>query len=98
MRYVNCHPPFAAIPLSRTGKRPFCCNPALLAMGFYRTSGTLLLARNFCSSCQAKRSVLFAEKLTTEILAPMPHRHWTFSIPRILRGLVERDPKLLGLL
>jgi hypothetical protein len=54
--------------------------------------------RNFCSSCQAKRSVLFAEKLTSEILAPVPHRHWTFSIPRVLRGLVDRDRKLLGLL
>ena len=54
--------------------------------------------RNFCSSCQAKRSVLFAEKLTSEILAPVPHRHWTFSIPRALRGLFERDRKLLALL
>ena len=54
--------------------------------------------RNFCSSCQAKRAVLFAEKLTTEILAPVPHRHWTFSIPRVLRGLVERDRRLLGML
>jgi hypothetical protein len=54
--------------------------------------------RNFCSSCQAKRSVLFAEKLTSEILAPVPHRHWTFSIPRVLRGLIERERKLLGLL
>jgi hypothetical protein len=54
--------------------------------------------RNFCSSCQAKRSVLFAEKLTHEILAPVPHRHWTFSIPRVLRGLFERERALLGLL
>jgi len=54
--------------------------------------------RNLCASCQAKRSVLFAEKLTSEILAPVPHRHWTFSIPRALRGLFERDRKLLGLL
>jgi len=54
--------------------------------------------RELCPSCQAKRAVLFAEKLTTEILAPVPHRHWTFSIPRVLRGLVERDRKLLGLL
>jgi len=54
--------------------------------------------RNFCSSCQAKRSVLFAEKLTTEILAPVPRRHWTFSIPRVLRGIVERNRRLLGLL
>jgi hypothetical protein len=42
--------------------------------------------RNFCSSCQVRRPVLFAEKLTSEILAPVPHRHWTFSIPRVLRG------------
>ena len=54
--------------------------------------------RNFCSSCQAKRSILFAEKLTGEILAPVPHRHWTFSIPRVLRGLFERERSLLSLL
>jgi hypothetical protein len=54
--------------------------------------------RNFCSSCQAKRSILFAEKLAGEILAPAPHRHWTFSIPRVLRGLFERERSLLGLL
>jgi hypothetical protein len=54
--------------------------------------------RNFCSSCQAKRSVLIAEKLAGEILAPVPHRHWTFSIPRVLRGLVERERSLLALL
>ena len=53
--------------------------------------------RSFCSSCHAKPSVLFAEKLTTEILAPIPHRHWTFLIPRVLRGLFERDRRLLGL-
>jgi hypothetical protein len=51
-----------------------------------------------CASCQAKRSVLFAEKLTSEILAPVPHRHWAFSIPRALHGLIERERKLLGLL
>jgi hypothetical protein len=54
--------------------------------------------RNLCASCQAKRAVLFAEKLTSEILAPVPHRHWTFSIPRVLRSLFERDRKLLGVL
>jgi hypothetical protein len=54
--------------------------------------------RNFCSSCQAKRSVLFAEKIAAEILASVPHRHWTFSIPRVLRGLFERERGLLGLL
>jgi hypothetical protein len=33
-----------------------------------------------------------------EILAPVPHRHWTFSIPRVLRGLFERERALLSLL
>jgi len=54
--------------------------------------------RNFCSSCQAKRAALFAEKLECEILAPVPHRHIVFTIPKALRGLFERDRKLLGLL
>ena len=44
MRYVNCRPPLAAIPLSGSGQRPFGCNPALSAVGFLRTSGTLRLA------------------------------------------------------
>ena len=70
---------------------PVCRAEHLLAFSC-RTRGGL------CGSCQAKRAVLLAEKLTTEILAPVPHRHWTFSIPRALRGLVERDRKLLGLL
>ena len=65
-----------------------------LPYGIPRKGSTL----DACSSCQAKRSVLFAEKLVTEVLAPVPHRHWSFSIPRVLRGLVERDRKLLGLL
>jgi hypothetical protein len=54
--------------------------------------------RGICSSCQAKRAALFAEKLTGQVLAPVPHRHWTFSIPRALRGLFERERRLLSLL
>jgi hypothetical protein len=62
------------------------------------SSGIFLPHKKFCSSCQAKRSILFAEKLAAEILAPVPHRHWTFSIPRVLRGLFERERSLLSLL
>jgi len=54
--------------------------------------------RNFCSSCQAKRSALFAERLVEDILEPVPHRHFVFTMPRALRGLFERDRSLLGLL
>ena len=48
--------------------------------------------------CQAKRAALFAEKLVEEVLAKVPHRHHVFTIPRALRGLFERDRRLLGLL
>ena len=54
--------------------------------------------RNFCPSCQAKRAALFAEKLREEILAPVSHRHYVFTIPRVLRGLFQRERRLLGLL
>jgi hypothetical protein len=54
--------------------------------------------RNFCASCQAKRAALFAEKLVDEILEPVPHRHWVFTIPKVLRGLIQRERRLLGIL
>jgi len=54
--------------------------------------------RNLCPSCQAKRSALFAERLRQQIVAPVPQRHVVFTIPRVLRGLFERERALLGLL
>jgi len=54
--------------------------------------------RNLCPSCQAKRSVLFAERLREEIVTPVSHRHVVFTIPKVLRGLFERERALLGLL
>jgi hypothetical protein len=54
--------------------------------------------RNFCPSCQAKRSALFAEHVITEIIESVPHRHVVLTIPRVLRGLFQRERRLLGLL
>ncbi|MDQ7007417.1 MAG: transposase zinc-binding domain-containing protein [Acidobacteriota bacterium] len=54
--------------------------------------------RNFCPSCQAKRAALFAEKLVTEVLAPVPRRHLILTLPRAIRGLFRRDRRLLGIL
>ena len=42
-------------------------------------------------SCQAKRAALFAEKLAAEILPPVSYRHWTFTIPKAIGGLFERE-------
>ena len=47
--------------------------------------------RNFCPSCQAKRSALFAEHVVTEILEPVPHRHVVLTIPRVLRGIDRKS-------
>ncbi|MFQ5791692.1 MAG: transposase, partial [Acidobacteriota bacterium] len=69
---------------------PSCRNEHLLAFSCQ--------TRNFCASCQAKRSVLFAEKLREQILQPVAHRHYVFTIPKALRGLFERERPLLSLL
>jgi hypothetical protein len=54
--------------------------------------------RNFCPSCQQKRSILWAEWLVENLLAPVPHTQWVFTIPRAIRGLFARDRRLLSLL
>jgi hypothetical protein len=53
--------------------------------------------RNFCPSCQAKRSALFAEHIVTETLEPVPHHRIVLTIPRVLRGLFQRErPEEIG--
>ena len=88
--------------------RPAVRDSPLLKSGFARLrcrscGSEHLLAfscqtRNFCPSCQAKRAALFAERVRNEIALPVPHRHITFTIPKALRGLFERDRRLLSIL
>ncbi|MEA1897405.1 MAG: transposase zinc-binding domain-containing protein [Bacteroidota bacterium] len=52
--------------------------------------------RWFCPSCHAKKVILFGEHLRHEILYPVPHRQYVFSIPKILRVYFKYDRKLLG--
>jgi hypothetical protein len=54
--------------------------------------------RGICPSCQAKRSTLFAEWVEASVLLEVPHGHVVFTIPRSLRGLVERERWLHGLM
>ena len=51
--------------------------------------------RGICPSCQAKRSVLFAENLN-EVLLKAPHRHLVFSIPKRLRVYFRYDRRLFS--
>ncbi|MGH7408949.1 MAG: IS91 family transposase, partial [Candidatus Methylomirabilales bacterium] len=54
--------------------------------------------RNVCPSCQAKRAALFGIRLAEEVLAAVPHTHVVFTVPKALRGLFQRDRRLLGTL
>jgi len=52
--------------------------------------------RHFCPSCHQNRVVEFGEWLCEEVLKDVPHRHFVFSIPKILRRYFLYDRKLLS--
>jgi len=52
--------------------------------------------RCICSSCQAKRAVLFGHHLTENVFYPVPHRQYVFSLPIMLRVYFKHDRKLLS--
>ena len=66
-----------------------------LAQGFARIGACgcgneLLLpfsckCRNFCPSCHQKKVLLFGEQVRYEIVYPVPHRQYVFTIPKRLR-------------
>jgi hypothetical protein len=51
--------------------------------------------RWFCPSCHQKKVQLFGELLTETILYPVPHRHFTFALPKMLRVYFKYDRDLL---
>jgi hypothetical protein len=51
--------------------------------------------RHFCPSCHQKRVVEFGEWLCANVLKRVPHRHFVFSLPKILRRHFLHDRKLL---
>ena len=54
-----------------------------------------LVPRSKCPWAHQKRVVEYGEYLCTEVLKAVPHRHFTFSIPKILRRYFLYDRKLL---
>ena len=51
--------------------------------------------RWFCPSCHQKKVQLFGALLTETILFPVPHRHFTFGIPKMLRVYFRFNRDLL---
>lgn len=49
-----------------------------------------------CPSCQQKRVILFGEHLENNVLYPVPHRQYMFSLPIMLRIYFKYDRSLLS--
>ena len=52
--------------------------------------------RWFCPTCHAKKVIRFGELLRANILYPIHHRQYVFSIPILLRVYFKYDRRLLG--
>ena len=53
-------------------------------------------ARYFCPSCHQKRVLAYGEWVEANVLAPVPHRQYVFTIPRLLRPIFAPRRALLG--
>jgi hypothetical protein len=84
-RYLDCGILINGFARVRCGD---CGHEYLLAFSCKR--------RHFCPSCHQKRVVEFGEWLCEEVLKAVPHRHFVFSIPKILRKYFLYDRKLLS--
>ena len=49
-----------------------------------------------CPSCSRKRTILFAEHLTKEVLLSLPHRQFVFTVPKALRPFFRHDRRLFA--
>jgi hypothetical protein len=54
--------------------------------------------RGICPSCSAKRALIFAEHLHSEVLEKVPHRHVVLSLPKRLRPFMKYDRSLNDIL
>jgi hypothetical protein len=52
--------------------------------------------RYFCPSCHQKRVLLYGEWVEENVLAPVAHRQYVFTVPRLLRPLFSRHRAWLG--
>jgi hypothetical protein len=52
--------------------------------------------RGFCPSCAAKRGAIFGAFVAEEILEPVGHSLWTFTMPKLLRPYFLHRRELIG--
>ncbi|MFW5782899.1 MAG: transposase zinc-binding domain-containing protein [Spirochaetota bacterium] len=49
-----------------------------------------------CPSCSRKRTILFAEHLTNDVLLKLPHRQFVVTMPKALRPFFRHDRRLFA--
>ena len=52
--------------------------------------------RYFCPSCHQKRGLLYGEWVEQNVLAPVAHRQYVFTLPKLLRPNFSRHRAWLG--
>ena len=52
--------------------------------------------RYFCPSCHQKRVLLYGEWVEANVLEPVPHRQYVFTLPKLLRPVFGRYRAWLG--
>jgi len=50
--------------------------------------------RYFCPSCHQKRMLAYGDWVEDEVLAPVPHRQYVFTVPKLLRPHFHRRHRL----
>jgi hypothetical protein len=50
----------------------------------------------FCPSCHQKRVLRFGAWVAEEVLAPVPHRQYVFTVPKMLRIHSEKIAAFSG--
>ena len=52
--------------------------------------------RFMCPSCTQKRKLIWTDWVNNQVLRNIAHRHWIFTIPKVLRRLFYKDRSLLS--
>ena len=86
-RFLDCGDPREGIARYECGK----CGHSIAVPFSCKT-------RLFCPTCHEKKTLLWIEDVQSSILLPVPHRFWTFSIPKRLRLYFMYNRKLLSLM
>ncbi len=79
-RFLECGDPHHGFARLRCGD---CGHGCILAFS--------CKARYFCPSCHQKRVLAYGEWVEANVLAPVPHRQYVFTMPRVLRPIFSRS-------